>query len=135
MAATLPRLDQPCGPPTANMTAEMDTGLLRTQMQAGNFRQRRLFNHLPTRAVLTWELRGGELRDFGQWIDAHGFDWFEVQMESPWYQPLPVGQGPHALAWHKVRLISHLTVSNVGPGVYEASADAELAPGSVPTKT
>ena len=76
-------------------------------------------------------MRAGLLKWFGDWMNQHGYDWFELQMESHRYGP-PTGLEPHALAWHTVRLIGDLNVSNLGPFLYEVSADIELKTAVVP---
>jgi len=126
--AALPRLSA-YGPPSANYSLSTETGLIRTAWMAGTFRQRRLFFHNPGRAKVSWQLPINEVKPFAAWIAAHGFDWFELQLESPFYRPL---LGGPRLAWHKVRLVTTLAVTNSAPHVWEVSADVELAPGVPP---
>jgi hypothetical protein len=129
----LPRLSSDLyGPPLVGIQLTLNTGLVRTAWMAGTVRSRRKYAHMPTIASCRWQMRAGLLKGFKDWINANGYDWFEMQMESQRYRPPPGTTSTHALAWHTVRVIGGVSVSNVGPFLYEVSADVELKTAVVP---
>jgi len=121
------------GPPSTGVTLSLDTGLVRTAWMAGTTRQRRVYAHMPMTASCRWQMRAGLLKGFKNWINDNGYDWFEMPLESPRYRPPPGTTSTHALAWHTVRVIGGVSVSNLGPFLYEVALDVELKTAVVPT--
>jgi hypothetical protein len=129
----IPRLSSDLyGPPLVGIQLSLDTGLVRMSSMAGTVKQRRVYGHMPTTASVSWQMRAGLLKGFQEWVNAHGYDWFEMQMESPRYRPPAGTTSTHALAWHTVRVIGGVSVSNLGPFLYEVALDVELKTAVVP---
>ena len=103
-------------------TFEVRTGVARTAMQAGNYKQRRVWHHLPVQWSLTWAVSTREMNSIVRWLNDYGYDWFDINVVSP----LTPVDSPLRLM--SVRVISNLDVSNAGFNYWEISAIVEGAP-------
>jgi hypothetical protein len=99
----------------------VDAGLLRSQFNAGNTRQRRQYFRLPTIMALQFTLRAEELAEWQEWCNANAWTWFQIDLQSA------LGKG-EILAPHEVRFITSLDISSVGWNLVSVTVGAEMSP-------
>jgi hypothetical protein len=71
----------PCVSRAQGLNETAYAGVVRTPMEAGNARQRRMHRTLPHRLTLTWEMAQTELAAFVTWANAHAWDqWIALDL-------------------------------------------------------
>jgi hypothetical protein len=104
-------------------TIAVDMGVLRTQMEGGGARQRRLYRTMPTVYSLEFVMTVGELGDWQVWVNDHAYDWFLIDnLES--YKAGLEGQ---VSSPHTIRFISNLAIDNPVYGWVRVKVQAEEA--------
>jgi hypothetical protein len=122
------------GGPNRGIRFTADTGIVRTEWESGNARQRRRYRHLPVVGDVSWQMSAASLHDFVGWLNTYAYDWFELRMESNAYSAYSIAAPvDEAMAWHQVRLIGSLAVANAGLFLYVVSGQVEVRPGVWPT--
>lgn len=101
----------------------VDMGVLRTPMQGGNARQRRMYRHMPTVFRLEFIIQALDLGEWQSWVNRFAYDYFVINIESMWSGSSGVIAAPHL-----VRFISDLEMENVTYGWIRVRVQAELSP-------
>ena len=110
-------------PSYQNHSMELRTGAVRMAMQAGNFKQRRLWDRLPVYWNLQWQGKTDVMQSIIRWLNFQGYDWFNLYVVSPL---TPGAEAP--LRQMSVRVISNIDVVNAGFNFWEISAIVECEP-------
>lgn len=114
-------------PRFAPHTYTVDMGVMRTQMDGGNARQRRLYDVMPHGYQLEFVVRLVDLFDWQDWVNLYAYDYFDLPLVS-W---LSSQAGVRALAT-SARFISDLEFEFNGPDDVVVRVGAELSPTAVP---
>lgn len=101
----------------------VDMGLLRTPMEGGNTRQRRLYRTMPTLWALEFIMHAVDLFDWQTWADANGYDWFQIDLQSMYS-----GAAGKMTSPHLVRFTTDLQMENIMYGWIRVRVSAELSP-------
>jgi hypothetical protein len=107
---------------------KIDMGVLRTPMEGGNTRQRRLYDVMPHAYTLEFTLRLTELFAWQAWVNANAYDYFDLPLVS-W---LSSQAGVRAMPT-EARFTSDLEVEFSPPDNVVVRVGAELSPAAVPT--
>lgn len=102
----------------------VDMGLLRTAMEGGNARQRRLYRTMPHTFALDFIMTVVELGDWQAWVNENAFDWFVM----PELESMYSGQAGLTASPHTIRFTSNLAIDNPAYGWVRVKVSAELAP-------
>jgi len=70
--------DLPCVSRIDGYQQALRSSVTRTPFDAGNARQRRLNTTLPTEIALSWRVPDDQLQPLVAWLNAYGFDWFNL---------------------------------------------------------
>jgi hypothetical protein len=104
---------------------EVDSGLLRTPMDGGLSRQRRLYDVMPHAFTLEFVVPRNQLYSWQDWINRYGYDYIEMDLVS-W---LSVNQD---CSTHYVRLTTNIAYEMLDSGRHvRARMGAELSPAQV----
>lgn len=103
----------------------VDMGVIRSEMAAGNARQRRAYRVMPHAFGLSFHLRFEELTLWQNWVNAYGYSWFLCPV-STMYAGLP--PEPENLRYEVLRFTGNLDVQSEGWDWAAVSVAAELAP-------
>lgn len=114
-------------PRCAPHTWKVDMGVLRTTMDGGNARQRRLYDVMPTTWQLEFAIELTLLFDWQAWVNANAYDYFDLPLVS-W---LSSQAGARAMPI-EARFTSDLDVEFNGPDNVVVRVSAELSPAAVP---
>jgi hypothetical protein len=110
----------------------VNMGLLRSGMELGNTRQRRIFRHMPHVLQLGFHLSTAELYDWQYWVNLNAYDWFLMplaDMFAPPAQWSPDGIQPRGqISPQACRFISDLTIALAGYDRFAVTVQAELGP-------
>lgn len=102
----------------------VDMGLLRTPMDGGATRQRRLYRTMPHLFALEFVMTVVELGDWQEWVNENAYDWFVMgEIESMYSGQAGVTASPHT-----IRFTSNLAIDNPVLGWVRVKVSAELAP-------
>jgi len=102
----------------------VDMGLLRTPMESGAARQRRLYRTMPTQLQLEFVMTIPELGDWQEWVNVNAYDFFTMKkIESMYAGKLGEISSPHSL-----RFIGDLEMDNPVYGWVRVKVPAELNP-------
>lgn len=103
---------------------DLNTGVVRTEFENGNTRQRRVYDNLPQRFQLSFSMNTRMLSSWTLWVNQYGFDWFLLKLASP---NSYLGEDPYGLVKpHKVRITSDkIRVNADGFDHYIVSVDVE----------
>ena len=63
-------------PDRAPYSIAVDMGVVRSDMAAGNSRQRRMFTNMPQMFGLSFKLHTAELADWQNWVNDNAYRWF-----------------------------------------------------------
>jgi len=102
---------------------DVDMGLLRTPMEGGFARQRRLFTVMPHAWTLEFALELTQLFAWQSWVNTYAYDFFRLPMIS-W---LSSQAGTRTRA-HLVRFTSNLKVTYTPGDSVTVAVTAELSP-------
>lgn len=125
LAASVPRY--PADFPIADRepySYRVDMGVVRSEMAAGNARQRRAYSIMPHSFALSFHMRVEELYLWQNWINAHGFAWFLCPVSTMYAGSPPAAAN---LRYEVLRLTSDLQVSMNGWDWVGVTVAAELA--------
>jgi len=102
----------------------VDMGVLRTPMDSGYARQRRLYRTMPHNFALEFVMPALELGSWQSWVNQFAYDYFEMPLlESMWS-----GAAGAVASVHSIRFISDLSIENVVYGTVRVKVAAELDP-------
>ena len=65
----------------------IDSGLLRTTVDSNKKRQRKLYETMPSQAVISFTIRNDEKKIWYDWWNTNAYDWFEMPFPAffdPW---------------------------------------------------
>jgi len=102
----------------------VDMGVLRTPMESGLARQRRLYRTMPTQFRLEFVMTVPELGAWQRWVNQFGYDYFTMGRLESYYAGL-VGE---ISSPHSIRFISNLEYDNPVYGWVRVKVQAELDP-------
>ena len=102
----------------------VDMGVLRTPMDSGLPRQRRLYRTMPHTFQLEFIMTVPELGAWQRWVNAHAYDYFTMAKLESYFAGL-VGE---IAAPHSVRFTSNLQYDNPVYGWVRVKVSAELDP-------
>jgi hypothetical protein len=105
----------------------VDMGVLRTQMDGGNARQRRLYDVMPSSWQLEFAVELAQLFEWQAWVNANAYDYFDLPLVS-W---LSSQAGQRAMLT-EARFTSDLQIEFAGPDNVVVRVAAELSPAAVP---
>lgn len=103
----------------------VDMGVVRSQMAAGNARQRRLYNIMPHAFGLSFHMRIEELFLWQAWVNAHAYSWFTLPVSTMYAGTPPT---PSNIRYEVLRFTSDLAVTMEGWNWVSVAVSAELAP-------
>jgi hypothetical protein len=110
----------------------VNMGLLRSGMELGNTRQRRIFRHMPHSLQLSFHLSTAELYDWQYWVNATAYDWFVMPLADMFAPPAhysPDGVQPRGqISPQACRFTSDLAIQLAGYDRYQVTVQAELGP-------
>lgn len=101
----------------------INMGISRVKMQAGNYKQRRYFKHMPTVWNIRWQANSNQMLLMVKWIHSNGFDWFNIPLVSMWSSENGELKTPTA-----VRLTSNVEIVAVEHNYFDITATVELSP-------
>jgi hypothetical protein len=102
----------------------VDMGLLRTPMESGLQRQRRLYRTMPTSFALEFVMTVPELGAWQTWVNLYAYDYFTMtRLETYLAGKLGEISSPHS-----VRFTSNLDIDNPVYGWVRVKVSAELDP-------
>src|SRR4029077_374662 len=102
----------------------VDMGVLRTPMEGGYARQRRLYRVMPHAFDLCFIMPAVELGAWQQWVNDNAYDYFEMPKLESMYSGL-VGE---IAAPHSIRFTGNLEIDNPVYGWVRVKVGAELDP-------
>lgn len=102
----------------------VDMGVLRSEMAAGNARQRRTYRVQPHALALSFTLRVEELYLWQNWCDAFAYSWFACPVSTMYAGSPP---DPANLRYEVLRFTSSLEVEMVGWDLVAVRVAAELS--------
>jgi hypothetical protein len=102
----------------------VDMGVLRTPMDSGLPRQRRLYRTMPHAFQLEFVMTVPELGAWQRWVNAHAYDYFTMAKLESYFAGL-VGE---IAAPHSVRFTGNLEYDNPVYGWVRVKVAAELDP-------
>jgi len=102
----------------------VDMGLLRTPMESGLQRQRRLYKTMPHTFRLEFVMTVPELGVWQRWVNINGYDFFIMPKLESWLS----GAIGEIASPHQVRFISNLEIDNPVYGWVRVRVGAELDP-------
>jgi len=98
----------------------VDMGLIRSQMEGGNTRQRRLYTTMPHVFNLVFRMKVQDLVVWQYWVNRFGYAWFNINLASMFCTKGDIAE-PHC-----IRFISDLSINMFSYGWVEVSVQAEL---------
>lgn len=105
---------------------EVDMGVLRTPMDGGLARQRRLYDVMPHAYALQFALPITLLFDWQSWVNQYAYDYFELPLIS-WLS----SQAATKTSVHIARFTSNLKIEFNPNDAVLVSVSAELSPAQV----
>jgi hypothetical protein len=102
----------------------VDMGVLRTPMDGGATRQRRVYRTMPHTFSLDFIMTVQELGAWQDWVNVHGYDFFTINKLESMY----AGQLGEIASPHSIRFTSNLTIDNPVYGWVRVKVSAELDP-------
>jgi hypothetical protein len=70
----------PCVSRIDGFSLNSASSVIRTPFEAGNTRQRRLHAVMPTEIALCWRVENPDLQPLFAWLNAWGYDWFNLKL-------------------------------------------------------
>ena len=70
----------PCVSRIDGFQMSSSAAVIRTPFEAGNSRQRRLHNRMPTEIALAWRVENARLAALFAWLNTFGYDWFNLRL-------------------------------------------------------
>jgi hypothetical protein len=102
----------------------VDMGVLRTPMESGLYRQRRLYRTMPTVFALEFVMTVVELGDWQEWVNLYAYDYFTMNRLETYL----AGKLGEISSPHSVRFIGNLEYDNPVYGWVRVRVGAELDP-------
>lgn len=119
-------------PDRAPYAIAADMAVLRSEMSAGNVRQRRAYKNMPQIFSLSFHLHTDELEIWQYWVNLYAYDWIYLplaSMFSPSADQSPDGIQPRGLvSTHIARFISDLSITMEGFDWWAVTVAAEISP-------
>ena len=104
----------------------VDMGVLRTPMDGGLARQRRLYDVMPHLFELCFIVNHAQLFSWQQWVNQYAYDFFELELVSR-----ISSQAGQRCATHFVRFTTDLAFELIDKGLFRVQVAAELSPAQV----
>jgi len=101
---------------------EVDMGLLRTPMDGGLQRQRRLYDVQPHTFQVSYVVPQSLLTAWQSWINLHGYDYFQLELLTHLTPSNKCG------STHYARFTSNLVFSTLTKGYLTVKATMEMSP-------
>lgn len=102
----------------------VDMGVVRSQMAAGNARQRRLYRFQPHMLQLSFHLRFEDLYEWQNWVSAWAYSWFALPVSTKYAGGPPI---PSSIRPEVVRFTSDLAVTMEGWDYVAVTVAAEMS--------
>lgn len=102
----------------------VDMGVLRTPMEGGYQRQRRLYRVMPHAFELTFIMTVQELGAWQEWVNVNAYDYFDMPRIESMYSGL-IGE---ISSLHSIRFTGNLAIDNPVYGWVRVKVTAELDP-------
>jgi len=102
----------------------VDMGVLRTAMEGGGSRQRRLYRTMPHAFALEFVMTVPELAAWQEWVNANAYDYFTIAKLESMY----AGKVNQIASPHSIRFTSDLAIDNPVYGWVRVKVSAELDP-------
>lgn len=102
----------------------VDMGVLRTPMEGGYQRQRRLYRTMPHVFALEFVMTVQELGPWQEWVNVNAYDYFEMPKLESMYSGM-VGE---IASPHSIRFTGNLEIDNPVYGWVRVKVSAELDP-------
>jgi hypothetical protein len=115
-------------PRVAAYQYNVDAGLIRTPMDGGFPRQRRLYDVMPHAWSLEFVLTNATLYGWQTWVNSYGYDYFQIDMTS-WLS----SQAGKLVVPHIIRFTSNLVVEVSAKPNFVVRVEADLSPSQVTT--
>jgi hypothetical protein len=103
---------------------QVDMGLVRSEMAAGNTRQRRAYDIMPHFLALSFHLRIEELFLWQTWVNANAYSFFLCPVSTMYAGEPP---NPDNIRSEVLRFTSDLTIAMEGWDLVAVTVSAELA--------
>ena len=103
---------------------DVGMGVLRTPMDSGHARQRRVHRRMPHTFAFEFRMTVQELASWQAWVNYFAYDWFDLRCVVSMY----AGQLGKVASVHRVRFISDLSMTMLGHDVVSVKVNAELSP-------
>jgi hypothetical protein len=100
---------------------EVDMGLIRTEFDTGNHRQRRTYKTMPHQFALNFAMSVTQLYAWQNWVNQNAYTWFSLDMMS-----FLTGNVPGHCSQHLVRFISNLSITPMTQTHVQVSVAAEM---------
>ena len=104
----------------------VDMGVLRTPMDGGLARQRRLYDVMPHTFQLQFIVTTAELYSWQQWVNQYAYDFFQIDLVSRISSQAGANCAPHF-----VRFTTDLAFEQFDKGMLRITVAAELSPAQV----
>jgi len=102
----------------------VDMGLVRTAMEGGHMRQRRMYRTMPHAFALEFIMTPVDLGAWQEWVNVNAYDYFLMpKLESMYSGKLFEIASPHS-----IRFTGNLAIENVVYGWVRVRVTAELDP-------
>lgn len=102
----------------------VDMGIIRSEMAAGNARQRRAFTNMPHALSLSFHMRIEELWYWQNWVNTYAYSWFLCPVSTMYAGGPPA---PSNLRYEVLRFTSDLQVAMDGWDWVAVTVAAELS--------
>ena len=103
---------------------DVDMGVLRTAMDGGSYRQRRVYRTMPHQFALEFVMTVVELGAWQQWVNVNAYDYFTINnLESMYAGMIGEISSPHS-----IRFTTDLSIDNPTFGWVRVKVGAELDP-------
>ena len=112
---------------------EMDSGLVRTPFDAGNYRQRRLYTNMPTLFVASMVVRDIDIATWFLWWNHFGYDWFQIDLGLTPYSSFMQQSDGATCSAHIVRCTSNPQIEAEAGDLVRVTVNLELSPETLQT--
>jgi hypothetical protein len=106
-------------------TWEVDMGLLRTPMDGGMARQRRLFDVMPHTIQVSFVVPQAQLTAWQNWVHLHAYEYFQVELLTHLTPPNKCGSS------HLARFTTNLIFGTLTKGHLTCKVAMELSPAQI----
>jgi len=104
---------------------QVDMGVIRSEMAAGNFRQRRVFKNMPHAIALVFHMSIETLHSWQAWVNENAYAYFTCPISTMYAGGPPT---PGNIRAEVLRFTSDLAIAMDGFDYVAVTVGAELAP-------